>query len=619
MLDRLEDRLLLSADGSFPPAVDTNQDGLFQPYDALILLNAVSNDTSVDDAPQLDLNGDGQLSTADVDLIIGSLNSYYGGDWDAESIAALDDVTLAISDTVVSEGAAADVTVSLVQPTAEPVEVMVWSEGGTANAYEDFEATYVYLLFEPGGPTSQTVSVATMLDGIDEGDETFLMRASRTGGATPAEAVATVTLHDVQLDLPSLSITGSPVHEGDSATVTLTLDSTPATDLFITVWTADGTATGYEDYESLSTDYYWIAGDPLSQTFTIPTVADGVSEGDEAFTVYAGVGLIGATGSPVESSGSVTILDGDSGDPTGDAQTPTITVSDVTVSEGDSATVAVTLSSPPSEPLSLYIGSESITATEGSDYDYVFDFLTFDPAGPLTQTVAVPTFGDNEAEDDETFRIVVTNSQTYELHSGVITISDPNEEESHSCSITDPLPQFTGGEEATTATALVNDSSGASLAVIEGQHIVFSAMPAPWDSVTLSGPGLMETTFRRGEPIVFHVDDDTPVGTPADTVEISVEWTHQCGHIAPTTTFFTVQNVAPTAVDDVEVTSEDDVVYLDRLLLNDTDPSDADSQILSFGEFDIEGVSGGTIRRDSAGRLLYDPGDAFNDLGAGEE
>src|SRR6056297_3500073 len=304
MLDRLEDRLLLSADGSFPPAVDTNQDGLFQPYDALILLNAVSNDTSVDDAPQLDLNGDGQLSTADVDLIIGSLNSYYGGDWDAESIAALDDVTLAISDTVVSEGAAADVMVSLVQPTAEPVEVMVWSEGGTANAYEDFEATYVYLLFEPGGPTSQTVSVATMLDGVNEGDETFLMRASRTGGTTPAEAVATVTLQDVELDLPSLS------------------------------------------------------------------------------------------------------------------------VSDVTVSEGDSATVAVTLSSPPSEPLSLYIGSESITATEGSDYDYVFDFLTFDPAGPLTQTVAVPTFGDNEAESDETFRVVVTNSLTYESVRGTVTIQD---------------------------------------------------------------------------------------------------------------------------------------------------------------------------------------------------
>src|SRR6056297_3568535 len=251
MLDRLEDRLLLSADGSFPSAVDTNQDGLFEPYDALILLNGVNHHTSVDDAPQLDLNGDGQLSTADVDLIIGSLNSYYGGDWDAESIAALDDVTLAISDTVVTEGAAADVTVSLVQPTAEPVEVMVWSEGGTANADEDFEATYVYLLFEPGGPTSQTVSVATMLDGVNEGDETFLMRASRTGGTTPAEAVATVTLHDVELDLPSLSITGSPVSEGDSATVTLTLDSVPATDLFITVWTADGTATVYEDYESL--------------------------------------------------------------------------------------------------------------------------------------------------------------------------------------------------------------------------------------------------------------------------------------------------------------------------------------------------------------------------------
>src|SRR6056297_2321019 len=304
MLDRLEDRLLLSADGSFPSAVDTNQDGLFEPYDALILLNGVNHHTSVDDAPQLDLNGDGQLSTADVDLIIGSLNSYYGGDWDAESIAALDDVTLAISDTVVTEGAAADVTVSLVQPTAEPVEVMVWSEGGTAHAYEDFEATYVYLLFEPGGPTSQTVSVATMLDGVNEGDETFLMRASRTGGTTPAEAVATVTLQDVELDLPSLSVSGSPVHEGDSATVT------------------------------------------------------------------------------------------------------------------------VTLSIPPSEPLSLYVGSESITATEGSDYDYVFDFLTFDPAGPLTQTVAVPTFGDNEAESDETFRVVVTNSLTYESVRGTVTIQD---------------------------------------------------------------------------------------------------------------------------------------------------------------------------------------------------
>jgi len=101
-----------------------------------------------------------------------------------------------------------------------------------------------------------------------------------------------------------------------------------------------------------------------------------------------------------------------------------ITVSDVTVSESDSATVTVTLSSPPSEPLSLYVGSESITATEGSDYDYVFDFLTFDPAGPLTQTVAVTTHGDNEVESDETFRVVVTNSQTYESVTGTVTITD---------------------------------------------------------------------------------------------------------------------------------------------------------------------------------------------------
>jgi len=140
MLDRLEDRLLLSADGSFPPAVDTNQDGLFQPYDALILLNAVNHHTSVDDAPQLDLNSDGQLSTADVDLIIGSLNSYYGGDWDAESIAALDDVTLAISDTVVTEGAAAEVTV--VSPIAVAHDPMAAESGGDTGTFR-IERSYV--------------------------------------------------------------------------------------------------------------------------------------------------------------------------------------------------------------------------------------------------------------------------------------------------------------------------------------------------------------------------------------------------------------------------------------------------------------------------------------------
>src|SRR6056297_2013682 len=223
MLDRLEDRLLLSADGSFPPAVDTNQDGLFQPYDALILLNAVSNDTSVDDAPQLDLNGDGQLSTADVDLIIGSLNSYYGGDWDAESIAALDDVTLAISDMVVSEGAAADVTLSLVQPTAEPVEVMVWSESGTANAYEDFEATYVYLLFEPGGQTSQTVSV--------------------------------------------------------------TLSIPPSEPLSLYVGSESITATEGSDYDYVFDFLTFDPAGPLTQTVAVPTFGDNEAESDETFRV----------------------------------------------------------------------------------------------------------------------------------------------------------------------------------------------------------------------------------------------------------------------------------------------------------------------------------------------
>src|SRR5206468_6134901 len=78
---------------------------------------------------------------------------------------------------------------------------------------------------------------------------------------------------------------------------------------------------------------------------------------------------------------------------------PSIAIADASVTEGGTLTLAVTLSAPSSQTITVNYATANGTAAAGSDYTSVSGTLTFNPS-VTTQNVVVPTIADTLDEAD---------------------------------------------------------------------------------------------------------------------------------------------------------------------------------------------------------------------------
>src|SRR5262249_4865080 len=102
-------------------------------------------------------------------------------------------------------------------------------------------------------------------------------------------------------------------------------------------------------------------------------------------------------------------------------------LNDVTVSEGESAvTVNLYRSGDFRQSTQLKFATEEITASEGKDYKGTGGTIIFQPGEGMKQ-ITVPIIADDQAESDESFRLVLTEPSPNTLlmrDSIVITIKD---------------------------------------------------------------------------------------------------------------------------------------------------------------------------------------------------
>ena len=186
------------------------------------------------------------------------------------------------------------------------------------------------------GDTSETFTVATLQDSIDETDETFTVTLSSVSPASAASLPADVTATGTIIDDDSssvLSIADASADEGDSATFTVTLN--PAVTAEVTVDYATSVETGdtaaQADFTANNGTLTFDAGD-TTKTFTVATLEDSVDEVDETFTVT----LSSASGANLASDATAT------GTITDDDQS-TLSIADASADEGDDITFTVTL------------------------------------------------------------------------------------------------------------------------------------------------------------------------------------------------------------------------------------------------------------------------------------
>jgi hypothetical protein len=244
--------------------------------------------------------------------------------------------------------------------------------------------------------------------------------------------------------VPKVSIGDVTVTEGGDAVFPITLSQASDVETSVNWATSDGSdfivSNGVAVFPAGVTTVY----------VTVPTIDDTEIEGTETFTVSLSSpnGLSLANG-----VGTGTITDNDI------PALPTITVSDKTMLEGNTTKASgnsltaytmlftVKLSQPSTQSVSFnYTTKDGTATTANRDYKAKSGTVTFS-AGQTTQYIFVSVYGDNRAEADESFTLVLSNPVNATLSSstaiGTILNDDTSAIKSRIPSpIVDPMSHF---------------------------------------------------------------------------------------------------------------------------------------------------------------------------------
>jgi hypothetical protein len=179
---------------------------------------------------------------------------------------------------------------------------------------------------------------------------------------------------------------------------------------------------------------------------------------------------------------------------------PIAAISDVSVTEGNTGTTAavftVSLSAGFGEPISIEYSTADGTATAGSDYQATTGTLTFNPGGPLSQSISVLVDGERLAEPiwSEQFFVNLRNGINVRIGDGLGTGSIVDDEPA----VTVSNSQVTEGHTGTTAAVFTVTLAAAS----DGPVSVHWSTS---DGTATAGDDFQATTgtltFNTGAPI----------------------------------------------------------------------------------------------------------------------
>ena len=282
------------------------------------------------------------------------------------------------------------------------------SDGANAAADTDYtEMTTATKLDFAKGDDTQTFTVATTEDVLDEENETFLVELTGAVGGTITTAEATGTITDDDAAPSGITLTVAPTAVGEGAgeteiTVTATVNGTTryVDAKTVTVSVGGGSAISGTDYDAVASFDITIAAGDASKagTFDLTPTDDDLYEGNETIDVT------GTSNALTITKASITLEDNDT--------QPSFAVADARAAEGDAITFTVTRSGAMDNVVSVKWNTKAATgdgAASASDYTEMSTATKLDFAkGAGTQTFTVATTEDTLNEANETFLIELT-------------------------------------------------------------------------------------------------------------------------------------------------------------------------------------------------------------------
>ena len=344
----------------------------------------------------------------------------------AETVTATDTATgtiidddtapgeLTIGDAVALEGDDLTFAITLTGEVPEGFTVTPDLTDETATAGEDYRAALQPVRFAGRAGETQTFTVPTVEDALEEGDETFTVSLRVSGTRVTVTATDTATGRIADDDLTPVVLRVEPARIAETAApttirVTAALeDRTPlsrATAVGVTVGAASDTAEAGADYTASPASFTVTipaGAAEASSTFTLGPVNDTLMEPDEVLTVD------GDSGSRPVTATAVTLEDDDTA-----AARLVVRLEPDSVSESAGPTqvtvVAEIAGGRPTAPLpvTMRIGDADDTAQWAVDYEAVDAFTVTIPAGETEQrtTFLLSPIEDELIEGNETLTV----------------------------------------------------------------------------------------------------------------------------------------------------------------------------------------------------------------------
>ncbi|MCY4233478.1 MAG: autotransporter domain-containing protein [Bacteroidetes bacterium] len=259
------------------------------------------------------------------------------------------EVILEVDRTRLNEGESVQVTVTLNDALEQAVTIPLDYPTDGASAEANLDYTPLPELTIAAGQTTQSGTIETLTDALQEGDETFTVAL----GALPSEVVGgrilshTITILD-RTSTPNVSlyVDRNSVDEGQQTNVEIVLSGPVSSDVTIPVVLTSGSASINDDVEELTTLFPLIASGETEAQVLLRAVEDDLIEGSETFTVA--LGTLPPTVEPgTPSTIEITINDND--------VAHIIAPASEVVREGAQETIQVSLTAIPSSSVSIEI------------------------------------------------------------------------------------------------------------------------------------------------------------------------------------------------------------------------------------------------------------------------
>lgn len=193
--------------------------------------------------------------------------------------------TVSISDATINENEGfISFVITLSAPSDEVVTVVLRTQDGTAKEISDYIASFGTLVFLPG-ETTLTFDVPVVNDSIYEVSKNLFLNIEEITNAIIADGQGEGTILDT--DIPTVSITGSEVVEGEYAIFNIKLTGKSFEDIVLTLQTKNGTATENPDEDVIVIN----DANQLAQTLD-NTIQELLVEGNVLNNVVGGNGKI---------------------------------------------------------------------------------------------------------------------------------------------------------------------------------------------------------------------------------------------------------------------------------------------------------------------------------------